>query len=72
MPRKKKPSMQPPTQIRLLSKQFTENQKKLFDLACADDTKIIFMGGPAGSTKTYMAVYFALSRLIKNEDLDLL
>jgi phosphate starvation-inducible PhoH-like protein len=72
MPRKKKVSGHPPIQVRLLSKQFTENQKKLFDLACASDTKIIFMGGPAGSTKTYMAVYFALSRLIKNEDLDLL
>ena len=75
MPRKKKASSAPkaePRPMRLISKKFSERQKCLYDLARNPNTKIIFIGGPAGSTKTYMAVYFALSQLIKQDDLDLL
>ena len=37
-----------------------------------EETQIIFVSGPAGSTKTYMAVFSALRHLQKNEELDLL
>jgi phosphate starvation-inducible PhoH-like protein len=57
--------------ITLRSKELTENQKKFLKLALHEKTNIIFIGGPAGSTKTYIAVYAALRLLQKSEDLDL-
>ena len=36
------------------------------------NTKIVFVSGPAGATKTYMAVFSALRHLQKDESLDLL
>jgi len=50
------------------------DDKQLFFLSKALDpkTKIMFINGPAGSTKTYMAVYSALRLLSAHEELDLL
>ena len=50
----------------------TENQKVFLSLALQEKTNIMFVSGPAGSTKTYMAVYSALRHLSANQDLDLL
>ena len=36
-----------------------------------EETNIMFVSGPAGSTKTYMAVYAALRHLSANDDLDM-
>jgi phosphate starvation-inducible PhoH-like protein len=58
--------------ITLRSKELTDNQKKFLTLALNDKTNIIFIGGPAGSTKTYIAVYAALRHLQQNNKLDLL
>ena len=61
-----------PPKITLKTKGLTERQKQLVRLAIDKDNKIIFISGPAGSTKTYVAVYSALKQLKSNEDLDLL
>jgi len=50
----------------------TDKQKDLVRLALDDHNKIIFISGPAGSTKTFMAVYSALKRMKADEQLDLL
>lgn len=39
---------------------WTERQKEFLDLALNKNTRIIFVSGPAGSTKTILAVYAAL------------
>tara|TARA_R110002110_G_scaffold46952_4_gene141364 strand:+ start:29 stop:751 length:723 start_codon:yes stop_codon:yes gene_type:complete len=58
--------------ITLSCKKLTNKQKKFLNLALSDDTKVMFIAGPAGSSKTYMAVYSALRRLLVNNETDLL
>lgn len=53
-------------------KNLSEKQLIFLKIACDKKTNIMFVNGPAGSTKTYMAVLSALRHLQKNEDLDLL
>lgn len=53
-------------------KNLSEKQLVFLKLACDKKTNIMFVNGPAGSTKTYMAVLCALRHLQKNEELDLL
>lgn len=50
----------------------TEKQKVFLALALKEETNIMFISGPAGSTKTYMAVYAALRHLSANDELDML
>tara|TARA_R110000782_G_scaffold50279_6_gene109130 strand:+ start:1577 stop:2284 length:708 start_codon:yes stop_codon:yes gene_type:complete len=50
----------------------TEKQKRFLALALHAETNIMFISGPAGSTKTYMAVYAALRHLSSDEELDML
>ena len=40
---------------------WTEKQKKFIDLSLGKDTRVILCKGPAGSSKTLMAVYAALN-----------
>ena len=54
------------------SLKLTERQKHFLSIAFDDKTKIMFVAGPAGSTKTYMAVYSALRILSAFDALDLL
>ena len=54
------------------SKRLTEKQKDFLEVALDPKTNIIFCAGPAGTTKTYVAVYSALRYLSTNTDLDLL
>ena len=49
-----------------------KNKKKFVDIALDPECKIIFVSGPAGSTKTYMAVFAALRQLRQDGELDLL
>tara|TARA_Y100000310_G_C20558496_1_gene751799 strand:+ start:221 stop:1006 length:786 start_codon:yes stop_codon:yes gene_type:complete len=46
--------------IKLNSVEFTEKQKTFLKLAIARETKIMFVRGPAGTSKTYLSVYSAL------------
>ena len=50
----------------------TEKQKSFLKIALSKDTKIIFVSGPAGSSKTYISVYAALRQLCSSKELDLL
>lgn len=58
--------------IRIKGLKLSEKQKKFVDIALNEDCNIIFVSGPAGSTKTYMAVFAALRELRQNSELDLL
>ena len=49
----------------------TEKQKIFLALALDEETNIMFVSGPAGSTKTYMAVYAALRHLSSDDELDM-
>ena len=59
------------SKIVIKGKRLTAKQKTFIKLALDSETKIIFINGPAGSTKTYASVFAALRELQKNEDLDL-
>ena len=61
-----------PQTIHVNSLKLTEKQKRFISFAFHEDTNIMFIAGPAGSTKTYMAVYAALRLLSAKEELDLL
>jgi phosphate starvation-inducible PhoH-like protein len=50
---------------------FSEKQKQLLDICLNPETKAVFITGPAGSSKTYMAVYAALNLLAINRDWDM-
>lgn len=54
------------------SLRLTEKQKEFLSIAFDESTKMMFIAGPAGSTKTYMAVYSALRLLSAFDELDLL
>lgn len=58
--------------IKIQGKKLTDKQKLFLDLSIKDSTKIMFISGPAGSTKTYIAVMSALRHLQKDNDLELL
>jgi len=49
-----------------------EKQKQFLELALSKETKIIFVSGPAGTSKTYMAVYAALTLLNQRRVSDLI
>jgi len=71
----KKPQIEIPqlkSTFRINNLKLTEKQKLFLSLALKPESNIMFVSGPAGSTKTYMAVYSALRHLSANEDLDLL
>jgi len=71
----KKPQIEIPqlkSTFRINNLRLTEKQKLFLSLALKPESNIMFVSGPAGSTKTYMAVYSALRHLSANEDLDLL
>ena len=71
----KKPKIEIPqlkSTFKVNNLRLTENQKVFLSLALQEKTNIMFVSGPAGSTKTYMAVYSALRHLSADQDLDLL
>ena len=53
-------------------KKLDEKQLVFLAKALSSKTKIMFVSGPAGTAKTYMAVYAALRLLGDDEDLDLM
>lgn len=46
---------------------FTEKQQELLKTLMEDKTKIVFIAGPAGTSKTFMAVYAALNLIKESE-----
>lgn len=46
---------------------FTANQVEFLKTALNDETKLMFLAGPAGTSKTYMAVYSALQSVISSD-----
>jgi phosphate starvation-inducible protein PhoH and related proteins len=50
----------------------TEKQKRFFSLASDKNCKIVFVSGPAGSSKTYISVYSALRLLSEFSQTDLI
>ena len=46
---------------------FTENQVSLLKKSLDAKTKLMFLAGPAGTAKTYMAVYFALQSMMDSD-----
>jgi phosphate starvation-inducible protein PhoH and related proteins len=61
-----------PQKIVVNCEKLDEKQLLFLSKSLSDKTKILFINGPAGSSKTYMAVYSALRLLSGNDDLDLL
>ena len=57
--------------IKLDPVKFTEKQKEFLKLSIARNTKAMFIRGPAGTTKTYLAVYSALQLFNINNDYDI-
>src|SRR5581483_91085 len=51
---------------------WTDKQQKFLDLALNKDTKIIFISGPAGSSKTVLAAYAALELINQKRVSDIL
>ena len=51
------------TQIKLNQFPWTEKQKEFFRIALHPSTKIVFVNGPAGTSKTLLSVYCALQML---------
>ena len=50
-------------QLKINQFEWTEKQKEFFKLALHHDTKIVFVDGPAGTSKTLLSVYCALQML---------
>jgi len=46
---------------------FTDKQQELLKILLEEETKIVFIAGPAGTSKTFMAVYAALNLINHNE-----
>jgi len=75
MASKKSPKItipQLPQDIVVNCKKLDEKQLVFLSKALSEKTKIFFINGPAGSSKTYMSVYSALRLLSGKPELDLL
>lgn len=51
---------------------FSEKQQNILDHLLAEDTKIVFLSGPAGSSKTFLSIYAALHLLNADMDKDII
>jgi len=49
--------------LSIRKRELNDKQKQFLEIAMDKNTKIIFVSGPAGTSKTYMAVYSALQLL---------
>jgi len=50
---------------------FSSKQRELLEICLNPDTKAIFIAGPAGSSKTYMAIYAAMNLLASDRELEM-
>jgi phosphate starvation-inducible PhoH-like protein len=51
---------------------FTDKQKDLLEIILNPENKIIFISGPAGTSKTYISLYGALQIMQENKEKDLI
>lgn len=59
-------------QLSIHKRELNEKQKQFLEIAMNKNTKIVFVSGPAGTSKTYMAVYTALQMLNEKRVSDLI
>jgi len=59
-------------QLSIHTRNLNEKQKQFLEIATDKKTKMIFVSGPAGTSKTYMAVYVALQLLNERRVSDLI
>jgi phosphate starvation-inducible PhoH-like protein len=60
------------TQVKIRYLELNEKQKRFMELAMDKTTKIVFVAGPAGSAKTFMAVFAALTHINERRVSDLI
>lgn len=58
--------------FKIKSHPLSQRQKEFLHLSLSEDVSVIFVSGPAGSTKTYMAVLAALREVQKNAEKNLI
>lgn len=58
--------------LKIFQRELTETQKKFLKLAEDKSTKIIFVSGPAGTSKTYLSVLHALKMINEKKVSDLI
>jgi phosphate starvation-inducible protein PhoH and related proteins len=58
--------------LTIYQRELTEKQNQFLDLAADKNTKLLFVSGPAGTSKTYLAVYHALNMLNERRVSDLI
>ena len=80
MPRKKKPEIDNDqdidrivgsirkTKIKTHKFEFSEKQSELLKIIFDKDTKVVFISGPAGTSKTFMTIYAAIHLFNMNND----
>jgi phosphate starvation-inducible PhoH-like protein len=59
-------------ELNIQERELTEKQKKFLELALNKETKIIFVSGPAGTSKTFLAVLASLKLLNQKRMSDIL
>lgn len=59
-------------QIQIKPFQWTDKQKEFLNLALDKTTKVVFVSGPAGSSKTLLSTYSALDMVIQRRVSDIL
>ena len=47
-------------ELSIFERELTEKQKEFVNIALNKDTKMVFVSGPAGTSKTYINIYSAL------------
>ncbi len=58
--------------LNIYQRDLSEKQKRFLELANDKDAKMIFVSGPAGTSKTFMAVYHALTMINDKKVSDLI
>jgi phosphate starvation-inducible PhoH-like protein len=51
---------------------FSDKQKQFLEIALSENSKVVFLAGPAGTSKTYMSVYAAINLLGKNTNKEII
>ena len=59
-------------QLKINQFKWTDNQKEFFRLALNHDAKIVFVDGPAGTSKTLLSVYCGLQLLNQKRIADIM
>ena len=58
--------------LSIYQRNLNEKQKKFLEISMDKNTKIVFVSGPAGTSKTYMAIYSALTLVNQRKVSDLI